>query len=102
MNWNELRMILKLVVGNRSTGVVLVELILAMLLSACGASHPLVETPNLFAYVRPYPSETVAPVHKTSSAEVITEIIRVFDPVRYRDRDPRAAEAGQGGASVHS
>lgn len=70
MNWNELRIILKPVFGNRLNGVVLVDLILVMLLSACGASHSLVDTPNLYAYVKPYPSETVAPVHQTPSAEL--------------------------------
>ncbi|WP_349431231.1 alpha/beta hydrolase [Methylomarinum sp. Ch1-1] len=42
-----------------------------MLLSACGSSRSLVEAPNLFAYAKPYPSESVAPVHRTSSAGLL-------------------------------
>lgn len=62
---------LKSVLANRSTGIGLINIILAMLLSACSSYRSLTEAPNLFAYAKAYPSEAVAPVHRTPSAELL-------------------------------
>ncbi|PKM12360.1 MAG: alpha/beta hydrolase [Gammaproteobacteria bacterium HGW-Gammaproteobacteria-3] len=52
----------------------------AMLLSACGSTYQLVDTPNLYTDTQPYPSENVAPVNKTSAAELFFVTDRQQEP----------------------